>query len=164
MKLLEVLETGRVLRYHSAPIQRKQRLDSHQWEVAIILQHIYPECNKDLVFKALTHDCAEVFTGDIPYPVKAKSSKIKEALKILELECEIELELEYILFSNEELLALKHADVLSGMWYTRQQIRAGDRDAYFIARRWFSYYQQLAPLNHISRRLVGEIENYECKQ
>lgn len=164
MKLLEILNTGRVLRYHSAPIHRKQNLASHQWEVAMILMHIYPECSKALLFKALTHDCAEAFTGDLPAPVKAKFPEIKVILNTLELEYEKELGITYPAFVAEELLAVKHADVLSGMWFTYQQIRAGDKDAYCIAQKWFAMYNELPFLNKESRRLVGEIESYVCKR
>lgn len=164
MKLLNVLNTGRVLRYHSAPIHRKQNLATHQWEVAIILEHIWPKCSKELLLMALTHDCAESFTGDLPAPVKAQHPEIKKLLKELELQGEIELGIQFGEFTDKERLAVKHADILSGMWFTHQQIRAGDRDARCIAQKWYSFYQELAPLNHTSRQLVMEIENYECKR
>ncbi len=164
MKLLEILNTGRVLRYHSAPIHRKQRLDSHHWEVAMILLEIYPECSQALMFKALTHDCAEAFTGDLPAPIKNQFPEIRDALKKLEAQYEKELGIIYLELEEEELLAVKHADVLSGMWFTWQQIRAGDQDARCIATKWSAYYRDLPYLNDASWQLAKEIKSYVCKR
>jgi len=76
MNILKVLESGRVARYHSTLIEKKQPVSDHSWEVAIILKQIYPTVSGALLFYALTHDAAEIYTSDLASPVKRANPNI----------------------------------------------------------------------------------------
>ncbi len=158
MNLLKTLKTGRVLRYHNAPIHEKQRLDSHQWEVAVILSEIHPVCSGALLFYALTHDCGEGHTGDPPYYMKKESPQLKKIYDDLEdTYVSNVLNIHHPVFSTTELLAVKHADVLSGVYFTHMRIRAGEQEAKYIADHWDRYYESLPYLSERSREVYLEI-------
>ena len=162
MNLLKVLRSGGVIRYHSTLIDEKQRIDSHHWEAAMILQAIYPECSKDLLFYALTHDCAEIYTSDVAAPVKRMSAEIKKILKRMEEQYEKEeLELNHPKFTEEEIIAVKYADIISGIYFTTYRVNCGDREALPIRAKWIEYYESLPqlyePFNENCDQLIKEI-------
>jgi 5'-deoxynucleotidase YfbR-like HD superfamily hydrolase len=158
MNLLETLKTGRVTRYHNAPIHNKQHMDSHHWETAVILMRIYPECSKELLFYALTHDCGEAYTGDLPAPIKRQLPELKEKLDALEdYYVRVALGIMHPEFSDFEKLAVKHADILSGIYFTSMWLRAGDQDAKAISIKWAEYYGALPYLNRESIEVSQEL-------
>jgi len=101
----------------------------------LILQHIYPECSKQLLLAALTHDAAEYYTGDIPFPAKQASPELKSVLDNLERQWEEQNGVHFDLHP-EETYFLKLADTLSGMWYCIQQVREGKVNAKRPFRKW----------------------------
>ena len=159
MNIRKVLESGSVVRYHSTLIEKKQNNDSHQWEVAVVLEHIYPECSKRLLFHALTHDAAEIATGDVPAPVKQDHPELKEAFDMLEFEYFKDvLEIFPVRFSEEEKLAIKYADIISGLYFTTRRINAGDREAIVIRDKWVQYVANLPYLNEVAARTIEELK------
>ena len=129
MNLLKVLDTGRVERYHCAPVRDKQCLDAHHWEVAIILEYIYPQCTKQLLLYALTHDCGEAYAGDMSGLVKLQYPALKKMLdKIEHSFVTVDLELNHINFTDTMRLAVKWADGFSGLYYVNRQLKAGDSE------------------------------------
>jgi len=68
---------------------------------------------------ALTHDCGELMTGDIAAPVKKENPLVKEIFDKMEKDyVENTLDLHHPVFNHSEMLAIKHADVLSGLYFT----------------------------------------------
>jgi len=158
MKLRKTLDTGKTVRYHATLIDKKQNVAEHSWEVAIILKEIYPQCSADLFFYALTHDCAEMYTGDLPATVKKDVPHVKALFDDLEDRyLDSELGINYSEFSDEERLAVKYADVLSGIYFTTARVRAGDREALLIRDRWVSYLAQLPYLNRYVEFAIDEV-------
>jgi len=148
MNIRKVLESGRVVRYHSTMIDKKQNNSEHSWEVGVILEHIYPESSKALLFYALTHDSGEVYTSDVAAPVKRDHPEIKKALDKMEIEyCGLVLKLRHPKFTKEELLAVKYADILSGIYFTTIRANAGDREAIPVRDKWLEYIGSLPYLN-----------------
>lgn len=70
MKVLNILDSGNVVRFHAVPGVGKQKNSEHQWGVALLVAAIKPDCSKELLLAALTHDSAEIVTGDIPFTFK----------------------------------------------------------------------------------------------
>jgi 5'-deoxynucleotidase YfbR-like HD superfamily hydrolase len=135
MNIRKVLQSGDVVRFHNSIGMDKQKNSEHEWEVALILQHIYPECSKQLLLAALTHDAAEYYTGDIPFPAKQASPELKSVLDNLERQWEEQNGVHFDLHP-EETYFLKLADTLSGMWYCIQQVREGKVNAKRPFRKW----------------------------
>lgn len=69
-EIMLLREAASVQRYHTQRMQRKQELNAHSYGVAMLVQHLYPECSRDLLLAALYHDLPEYFTGDVPAPAK----------------------------------------------------------------------------------------------
>lgn len=148
MDIKTVLDSGHVVRYHCAPIDQKQSNSSHQWEVAVILTQIYPQVSAQLLTFALTHDVAEMVTGDMPSPIKKEVPELKAILDELEEDYRQDLGLQSEEhFSEEELLAVKYADILSGIYFTTHRVNCGDKGAVPIRDNWLKYYGSLPHLN-----------------
>ena len=159
MRIKTILNSGDVVRYHCAPVKDKQLLSSHHWETAVILEYIYPECSKALLFYALTHDVAELFTGDLPATVKVDSPVVKGSLDSLEQMYETQrLGLHHPEFSGFEKLAVKWADVISGIYFTRKRVMQGDRPAVPVLANWMEYSINLPHLNQAAESAIGEVQ------
>jgi len=135
MNIRKILQSGNVVRFHNSIGMDKQKNSEHEWEVALILQHIYPDCSKQLLLAALTHDAAEYFTGDIPFPTKQASPELKSVLDRLEQQWEEQNGVHFDLHPEEKFF-LKLADTFSGMWYCIQQVREGKINAKRPFRKW----------------------------
>jgi|APSaa5957512576_1039674.scaffolds.fasta_scaffold02914_4 5'-deoxynucleotidase YfbR-like HD superfamily hydrolase len=159
MDIKKVLESGRVSRYHATLIDKKQTVDIHSWEVAVVLRHIYPNCSRDLLFYALTHDSAEIYTSDIAAPVKKRNPELKEVFDRMEDEYILEtLKIVHPEFSTEEKLAVKYADIISGIYFTTCRVMAGDREAIPIRDKWLEYVGSLPYLNKATRETIEDLK------
>lgn len=166
MNLKKVLQSGSVMRYHNSQIDKKQTLDQHSWEVAVILQEIYPECSKELLVYSLVHDAAEMYAGDAPAPAKRSVRGLKALLdKVEKTYARDVLELPEPGFSDEEMLAVKYADVLSGIWFTTKRVNAGDTEAVHVRNTYLGYFCKLEHLNGNCDLTLFNImgENHERK-
>ena len=135
MNIRNILHSGEVVRFHNHVGIDKQKNSSHQWGVALIIQHVYPQCSKELLLAAMTHDCAEYYIGDIPSPVKWDNPELKEMLSQIEKKWEESNGVDFDL-NFEEKLVLKIGDTLEGMWYCVQQVRLGNINAKRPFRKW----------------------------
>ncbi len=135
MNIKKVLMSGDVVRFHSTVGVEKQLLSSHQWGASLILQYIYPDCNKDLLLATLTHDAHELYTGDIPAPLKWENKGVAEALSEVEVTWEKANGVHYELSFKEEWL-MKLADTLEGLWFCAQQLKNGSRASIYPYRKW----------------------------
>lgn len=142
MNIRNVLHSGDVVRFHNHVGIEKQKNSEHQWGVALIIQHIYPDCSKALLLAALTHDAAEYFTGDIPFPTKKASPELSSVLSKLEKQWEVDNGVDFDL-NWEEYIALKCADTLEGMWYCVHQVRNGHINAKRPFRKWRAFLTEL---------------------
>lgn len=128
MNIKNILASGGVVRFHQQVGVHKQQNSEHQWGVALIVQHISPKCSKELLLAALTHDAAESFTGDSPFPIKKECPELSDLLRKLEMEWEEENGICFHL-TDEEKSILKLADCLEGMWYCLQRYKCGELNA-----------------------------------
>jgi len=158
MQIKQILDSGSVVRYHSTLITNKQYNSEHQWETGVILKKIYPECSVDLLFYALVHDSAEIFTSDVAAPVKRAKPVIKQMLDEMEYKFMRDtLKIPEPNFSKEEMLAVKYADILSGVYFTTRRAQAGDVQATLIRDKWVEYYGALPYLNDLTDLVLKEI-------
>lgn len=159
MNVKKVLDSGAVMRYHATMIDKKQDNAQHSWEVAVVLLHIYPEASAALILHALTHDAAEQYTSDIAAPVKRDNPKIKTMLDELETEYALNvLQLPKVKITKEEKLALKYADIISGIYFTTKRVNAGDTEAIRIRDRWMMYLGGMEFLNDTVTATIEELK------
>ena len=142
MKLNEVLAAGRVVRYHAAPVDRKQTVAEHTWGVLAILYEI-TDPSPALIEAAIFHDIAEVYTGDVPAPVKKASKQVKQIFDDLEEDALAEMEVSLPKLTREEQRYLKIADCLEGLHYCNSRIQAGDLGAVPVRDRYIVYLHKM---------------------
>lgn len=83
---------GGVVRYHAWPTLQRQTVAEHSWRVATILRELFPQlCSSSALCYALEHDMDELHTGDLPFHVKNKHPKIKNAMEDAALEGKVAL-------------------------------------------------------------------------
>jgi len=136
MNIKKILQSRDTMRFHNHSGIPGQLLSDHQWGAAMILNYIYSDCSKDLLFAVLTHDVAEYYTGDIPAPVKWKSPAIKRALAEMETLANQELGLDIPELTPFEEAMLHSVDAMEGMWYCIQQMKDGYQSARRPFRNW----------------------------
>lgn len=128
MDMKKVLISGSVERFHNAVGISNQHVSSHSWGVAMLCQHFDPDCSKELIMAALSHDCAEMFTGDIPANTKWELPELKKLLDKYEDKILLDLGLSFEL-TDEEKILLKICDILEGMQYCLGRMQMGERGA-----------------------------------
>ncbi len=128
---------------------RYENLKEHSFDVAVITHALCVIGNKEksrnyntekAVVYALYHDATEIFTGDMPTPIKYYNPDIKSVYKDIEKEAENKLlsylpdslREDYILALNpneEELLRLvKAADRIAAIIKCREETEAGNKE------------------------------------
>lgn len=121
--ILEMLESGNVTRFHSATTVNNQQLGQHVFGAALLAWYLDNGCaalpDPALMAKALTHDVAELHTGDVPYTVKAQHPGVKQYFDTLERKIEESMGVHIDLTTQQELI-LKLADMVEGVAWTQR--------------------------------------------
>jgi 5'-deoxynucleotidase YfbR-like HD superfamily hydrolase len=156
--LSEILRGGAIKRYHTLEIIGEQSVASHSWGVAIILQYLSPNIRKSCVFKALTHDVAELYTGDIPAPVKWEEPELVQVLKNIEQRWEQKLDVsEYSeKMSSEEKILFKQADMFELLFFCVRQRRLGNANMNIVFSNGVEFLAN-QDLNERGSKLLGKL-------
>jgi len=139
MNIIKVLESSGVMRFHSVPGVTMQSIAEHSWGVALLCQKFMPYCSKDLILTALTHDCAELMTGDVPAPAKWKSHNLKSELDGMEMEVDSKWGIVFDLADYREHVLLKICDALEGMNYCLSRREHGEVGASAPFQAWSNH-------------------------
>lgn len=138
MKIKKIMQSGGVERFHSTPGITKQRNSEHQWGVALLCQHFTPDCRKEVILAAMTHDAVELITGDIPSPFKWSNKEIKPLLDKFERQIEKEWGINFELEPAEKFL-LKICDMFEGMEYCIKRFKCGEMNAQIPFYAWSNH-------------------------
>lgn len=113
------LEAGDILRYHTAPqVGAGQTVGQHTWRGLVLLDMIWPAAPIGVWRYFLYHDVPELFTGDIPSPVKWSDKEVQKIISRMEDEISDKMGLP----SKEDLpldeqVLIEMIDVLELMFY-----------------------------------------------
>lgn len=143
-------EAGAIERAHTLPHHGSYRVDSHSWGVAMLIFTFHPNPSLRLIKRALTHDVAERWTGDIPAPTKWADGEIAKRLNMAELRIEKTLGLD-IELDEDEKLWLKSCDVIELFLWAKDQVAMGNLNANVVLGNLASYFSRNAvplPLKH----------------
>lgn len=82
-------QAGGVVRYHTWPLNTRQDVSQHSWQVARIVMTIWGKYDGDeipyAVLKSIQfHDCGELRTGDAPYPIKRDNPVLQNEMNRIE--------------------------------------------------------------------------------
>lgn len=138
MKIKDILKSGDVSRFHSNTGISKQPISDHSWGVSLLCQYFNPNCSKELILAALTHDCAEAVTGDTPAPAKWLEPKLKVLLDSIEERVEADWGINFTLSLDEKRL-LKLCDGLEGMSYCIKRRSMGELEATAPFYKWAQF-------------------------
>lgn len=72
---------GGVKRYHTWPTIRQQTVAQHAWRVATIYVEVFGLPRAEVLFYTLHHDSGELWSGDVPFGVKACAPQVGEAIE-----------------------------------------------------------------------------------
>ena len=124
---LQIIRTSSYLkRYHTLPSHEHQTIAHHSWNVAALVQFMWPDCRKDLILAALYHDVPEALTGDIPAPFKWANPDISEILERAEKQFLEKYGLGTDLTDAEKRM-LSIADTLELVLYCQEQVSMGNQ-------------------------------------
>lgn len=117
--IIQLLQSGFSKRFHSNPdmADKADDLAQHQWSVAMILLFLKPDCSKELLVEALTHDVGEMVAGDLSYDFKINNKEIAELHKKLEVIYRNRIISTKELFFKDDINALQLSDWLSAYWW-----------------------------------------------
>lgn len=149
--LFKILESSGIIRFHSCSRMRKQNLSEHMWKVAIISQYLMPSITAEGLLYALTHDCGEIITGDIPATCKWDYPELKNCLS------DIEETFKPFLCTPAEEIIIKIADYLEGMLFCALSYNDGCKEALVIYRRWENKFLPFMAKHDLSEELLTKI-------
>ncbi|QDP55877.1 MAG: hypothetical protein GOVbin8609_9 [Prokaryotic dsDNA virus sp.] len=154
MDINKVMESGNVERFHQAVGVTKQKLSEHQWGVAMLMEKFFPNCTRNAIMYALTHDIGELYTGDIPATTKWANPDIKTLLDEYEEKIIYDLGVKYVV-SDEEARQLKLCDCLEGMTYCAYRYEMGEIHAQKPFTAWYGFLA-----SNFNDMLIGDIKRY----
>lgn len=140
--LRELRMAAAITRYHTARTLRHQSVGEHSFGVAQLVLYLAPNASQRLLSAALTHDLAELVTGDIPAPVKWDNPTMGAILTDLESKFNEKHGLRYQL-SDEELLLLKWCDMAELVLWCIEELEMGNTYAAPLLNRGLDYLSGL---------------------
>ena len=113
-----------VKRYHCKRTLREQTVGQHTFGVLMLLRVVWPGARPNVIWAAMKHDLPELFTGDVPAPIKRADPILAERLNAIERELE-PLHEHFGLTEFEELL-LKWADRMELVLWCIEEHKMGN--------------------------------------
>jgi len=164
MNILNILHSGGVERYHAVIGVKPQTISEHSWGVSLIAAYILPSISTQAVLKALTHDCAEVRTGDVPFTTKRSYPSIKVLLDGIEKVFESENGITYKLTPLEKVV-VKLSDMLEGVVYCADRYtNHGEHKAKDLVDRWLEVINVKIQENRkIGNKILGDDEVHRVR-
>jgi 5'-deoxynucleotidase YfbR-like HD superfamily hydrolase len=120
---------GQVTRYHVWPTITQQTVAAHSWRVACIIVEVFGLPRADVLYYALHHDSGELWAGDVPFTVKAKTPGLREAMNCAEDSGRRLLDLRLPELTTWELVQVKIADLLEMHEYGEMEVNLGNQYA-----------------------------------
>lgn len=121
----KLLDGAGVLRWHTQRMLRQQTVAEHSFRAALILLAVYPDCRIELLRAMLTHDLAEIETGDVPATTKWAHPALAKELKNIESDYETRNNIHEDL-SEEERYVLKWCDYVELMSWCAEEAKMGN--------------------------------------
>lgn len=156
MDINNILKSSTVSRFHAVPGLTSQTIAQHSWGVAMLCQYFNPNCSKDLILAALTHDCTEMITGDVPATAKWQSKELKAVLNEIERKVEKQWGIQFNL-NDEEKRLLKLCDCLEGMNYCLERRKQGELEALEVFNRWYIFVTSTFSLNDKEGEFISNL-------
>jgi len=131
---------GQVKRYHTWPIIGAQTVSEHCWQALRIYLFVDEEPDIHIIREIMFHDIGEIYTGDIPYPIKRDNPSLKESMDRLE-HWSYAQQLEHwdaffpVAISPEDRILIKHVEMIEMAEFGIDQINLGNSHGWIVADR-----------------------------
>lgn len=124
----------------------------HSGRVAIIINHYWPKCRKELILAAIHHDLPEYITGDVRGDTKRANPALNAELSTVEAKAARDMGITLNLSPGEERM-LKFADKLDAfMWARHHAPHVLEQDDWQKAIRWLDMEAESLGLNNPERK------------
>lgn len=117
-------DAGAVQRYHVKRTHRKQTIAEHTFGMLMLIKQINPLCTKNVMNAVLHHDLPELFTGDVPAPIKRVHPELGPLMDSIE-EGLTPLYQDFHITVPEAIL-LKWADRMELVLWCLEEVRMGN--------------------------------------
>jgi 5'-deoxynucleotidase YfbR-like HD superfamily hydrolase len=169
LRTYEILRrAGLVRRLHTVPTLGGHTLNRHVYGaqiLALALLERCPRANRGAVLETLLlHDAPEVYTGDIPAPVKRAHPLILAALDNMERNWYSSYDIKLPELTELEANIVRSCDILDLGWACVEEKRLGNRTreielVYSNVREYMTAYQNIPGVDDIVAMLATE---WEC--
>lgn len=126
-------QATRVRRWHANPAlaHTEDPVGAHSARVAIMLLYLDPKISRTALIYALQHDLAELITGDVPHPIKARDPEFNAALSRADRDTNISMGIATDDLSHKELSLIQICDKVDGyLWMKAHHSRTMPEDLF----------------------------------
>ncbi len=121
---------GNVRRYHTHPTLRQQTVAEHSWHVMRLFLELFPDAvTVEVLTWILYHDVAEIGTGDIPFPLKARYPELKNIMDGIEEEVTENMGIVWPDITSRQRTLIKICDLCEMFEWGREEVMMGNRYA-----------------------------------
>lgn len=137
---MDILKMSALNRYNNRDRITQENIAEHSFYVGFAIMKLSEMFIIDDTTKlralqmSILHDIPEIYTSDVPYPIKQKSPVLKAELEKLELEFMKESYPQFFNIFNDftnddsdEVLLVKVADAISVLQYAQKEINLGNK-------------------------------------
>ena len=117
-------DAGAVKRYHVKRTHRSQSIAEHTFGMLMLIKQINPMCTKNVMNAVLHHDLPELFTGDIPAPIKRVHPELGPLMDSIEED--LAPLFQDFLITVPEAILLKWADRMELVLWCLEEVRLGN--------------------------------------
>ena len=117
-------DAAEVKRYHTQRTLRQQTIGAHSFNMLLLLDQVAPGARKEVWQAVMHHDLPELFTGDMPAPIKRLHPELKVVMQEAEEDL-VPLYRDLFLTVAEERL-VKFCDTLELVLWCMEELRMGN--------------------------------------
>lgn len=117
-------DAGAVKRYHVKRTHRIQTIAEHTFSMLMLIKQVCPGTRKELYDAVLHHDLPELFTGDVPAPIKRVHPELGPLMDSIEQD--LEPLYQRIELVGDEAALLKWADRMELVLWCMEEFRMGN--------------------------------------
>lgn len=130
-QLFLLFKGGQVRRFHTSSVHTHQTNMHHGARCALIAWYLAPGSTAEMLAYVIAHDCAEIETGDIPSPAKARYKELGQLTR--EIHDQFMEDMDLGPLDVTEYGVMKSADYLETMLFCCEEAELGNRtmDAVF---------------------------------
>lgn len=145
---------GQVKRYHTWPCITEQNIAEHTWDVLRIMYFIWTYLPPPVAKHVMFHDCGELRTGDLPYPIKRLHPPVKKLMDELEEQSLKDQGVDCPTISKGWAARVKIAHTIEMMEFAMHELSLGNRYAAYVANRMQQYLKE--QLNDLPAILIAD--------